>query len=86
MQFFLFPSKIVKAYTYSNELNQGVVDEGSFGQEEAAARTEVVEEEQVLLLKEGNRFVGGKLRRRLIKLVLMSLYNRSSHRIYWTNA
>lgn len=53
----IFPSKTVKACTYSNELDQRVVDEGPFGQEEAAARTEVMEEEQVLLLKEGNRFV-----------------------------
>lgn len=38
------------ALTYSNELNQSVVDEGSLRQEEAAPWTQVMEEEQVLLL------------------------------------
>lgn len=50
------------ALTYSNELNQSVVDEGSLRQEEAAPWTQVMEEEQVLLLhkeKTGN----GKLRK-----------------------
>ena len=34
----------------ADELNQGVVDVGSLGKEEAAARAELVEEEQLLLL------------------------------------
>lgn len=38
------------APTYSDELNQGVVDEGPLRQEEAAPWTQVMEEEQVLLL------------------------------------
>ncbi len=38
------------ALTYSDELNQGAVDVGSLRQEEAAPRTQVMEEEQVLLL------------------------------------
>lgn len=38
------------ALTYSNELNQGVVDESSLWQEEAAPWTQVMEKEQVLLL------------------------------------
>ena len=36
----------------ANELDQGVVYVGTFGEEEAAARTELVEEEQFLFLKE----------------------------------
>lgn len=38
------------ALTYSDELNQGVVEEGSLRQEETAPWTQVMEEEQVLLL------------------------------------
>lgn len=41
------------ALTYSDEFNQGVVEEGSFRQEEAAPWTQVMEEEQVLLLNNG---------------------------------
>lgn len=38
--------------TYSDELNQGVIEEGAFRKKEAAPWTQVMEEEQVLLLKE----------------------------------
>lgn len=37
--------------TYADEIHQGVIDEGSPGKEEAAARTQVVEEEKLLVLK-----------------------------------
>ena len=43
------------ALTYPDELNQGVVDEGSLWQEEAAPWTQVMEEEQVLLLNNNNK-------------------------------
>lgn len=36
--------------TYSDELNQSVVEVGTFGQEEAAPGTKVMEEKQFLLL------------------------------------
>lgn len=39
------------ASTYSDELNQGVVQKGSLRQEEAAPWTQVMEEKQVLLLE-----------------------------------
>lgn len=38
--------------TYSDELNQGVIDEGPLRKEEAAPWTQVMEKEQVLLLEE----------------------------------
>lgn len=37
--------------TYSDELYQGVVDEGSLRQEEAASWTQVMKEKQFLLLE-----------------------------------
>lgn len=46
----------VTALTYSDELNQGVVDEGSLRKEEAAPGTQVVKEEQVLILKKTIEF------------------------------
>lgn len=39
------------ASTYSDELNQGVVQKGSLRQEEAAPWTQVMEEKQFLLLE-----------------------------------
>lgn len=39
------------APTYSDELNQGVVQKGSLRQEEAAPWTQVMEEKQFLLLE-----------------------------------
>lgn len=41
--------------THSDELNQGVVEEGSLRQEEAAAWTQVMEEVQLLLLLDKDR-------------------------------
>lgn len=43
------------ALTYSDELNQSVIDEGPFRKKEAAPWTQVMEEEQVLLLKVRNK-------------------------------
>lgn len=43
---------VLTALTYSDELSQGVIDEGPFRKKEAAPWTQVMEEEQVLLLKE----------------------------------
>lgn len=48
----------LSARTYSDELNQRVVDEGPFRQEEAAPWTQFMEEEQFLLLNQKKkRFV-----------------------------
>lgn len=43
--------------TYSDEVDQSVVEVGAFGQEEAAAGTEVMEEEQILFLHDNKRSV-----------------------------
>lgn len=42
-------------HTHSYKFNQGVVDEGSLWQEEAASRTKIMEEKQFLLLSEEQR-------------------------------
>lgn len=38
--------------TYSDEVNQGVIDEGALRKKEATPWAQVMEKEQVLLLKE----------------------------------
>lgn len=43
--------------TYSDEVDQRVVEVGTFGQEEAAPGTEVMEEEQILFLRENKQSV-----------------------------
>lgn len=43
--------------TYSDKVDQSVVQVGAFGQEEAAPGTEVMEEEQILLLHDDKQFV-----------------------------
>lgn len=42
---------------YPDELCQGVVDEGSAGQKEAAARAQLMEEEQLLVLQKEIRLL-----------------------------
>lgn len=46
--------------TYSDEVDQSVVEVGAFGQEEAAPRTEVMEEEQILFLHD-NKLIGSNI-------------------------
>lgn len=46
-----------RAGPYPDELGQGVVDEGSAGQEEAAAGAQVMEEEQLLVLEKETRLL-----------------------------
>lgn len=46
-----------RAGAYPDELRQGVVDERSAGQEEAAAGAQVMEEEQLLVLEEETRLL-----------------------------
>lgn len=43
--------------THSDEVDQGVVDVGAFGQEEAAPGAEVMEEEQILFLDDDKQSV-----------------------------
>lgn len=43
--------------TYSDELNQSVVEVGTFGQEEAAPGTKVMEEKQFLLLDQNKQIM-----------------------------
>lgn len=45
------------ASTHSDEVDQGVVEVGAFGQEEAAPGAEVVEEEQILFLDDDKQSV-----------------------------
>lgn len=43
--------------THSDEVDQGVVEVGAFGQEEAAPGAEVMEEEQILFLDDNKQSV-----------------------------
>lgn len=43
---------------HPDKLHEGVVDVGTAGQEEAAARAELVEEEELLILQQGGRYWG----------------------------
>lgn len=58
------PHHGVSTLTYSDEVHQSVVEVGAFGQEEAAPRTEVMEEEQILFLQDDKQFVLNTIQKR----------------------